>query len=121
MDWIVKHGSEKREVQPITCGKEQRFRTVWREAELEDVFPQEQVEREERRRRQARKAREEEARPEERDGREEHEEEEVRMEEEEKSMWDRRADGVAIDRGKRILYLLEFPKSGLREESNSAG
>jgi hypothetical protein len=111
MDGIVKHGSEKRDVQPITCGKEKTFRTVWREAELEDVFPKEQVEREERRRRQARKAREEEARQEEREGREEHEEEEEKMEEEEKSMWDRRADGVAIDRGKKILYLLEFKRT----------
>ena len=85
MDGIVKHGSEKREVQLITCGKEKTFRTVWREAELEDVFPQEHMEREERRRRQARKAREEEARQEERDGREEHEEEEEKMEEEEKA------------------------------------
>ena len=110
MDWIVKHGSEKREVQPITCGKKKAFRTVWREAELEDVFPKEQVEREERRRRQARKAREKEARQEEGDGQDEHEEDEVRMEEEEKSMWDRKADGVAIDRGKRILYLLEFKR-----------
>ena len=77
---------------------------------MEDVFPKGQVEREERRRRQARKAREEETRQEERDGREEHEEEEVRMEEEEKGMWDRKADGVAIDKGKRILYLLEFKR-----------
>jgi hypothetical protein len=111
MDGIVKHGSERRDVQPITCGKEKTFRTIWREAELREFFPQEQVEREERRRRQARKAREEEARQEERDGREEHEEEEVRTEEEEKSMWDRRADGVAIDRGKKILYLLEFKRT----------
>ena len=111
MDGIVKHGSERRDVQPITCGKEKTFRTIWREAELEEFFPQEQVEREERRRRQARKAREEEARQEEREGREEHEEEEEKMEEEEKSMWDRRADGVAIDRGKKILYLLEFKRT----------
>ena len=34
-----------------------------------------------------------------------------KMEEEEKSMWDRKADGVAIDRGKTILYLLEFKRS----------
>ena len=54
MDGIVKHGSERRDVQLITCGKEKTFRTIWREAELEEVFPQEQVEREERRRRQAR-------------------------------------------------------------------
>ena len=33
------------------------------------------------------------------------------MEEEEKSMWDRRADGAAIDRGKRILHLLEFKRT----------
>ena len=26
-------------------------------------------------------------------------------------MWDRRADGVAIDRGKMILYLLEFKRT----------
>ena len=39
MDGIVKHGSEKRDVQLITCGKEKTFRTVWREAELEEVFP----------------------------------------------------------------------------------
>ena len=39
MDGIVKHGSKKRDFQPITCGKEKTFRTVWREAELEDVFP----------------------------------------------------------------------------------
>ena len=50
MDGIVKHGSEKRDVKPITCGKEKTFRTVWREADLEEVFPQEQVEKEERRR-----------------------------------------------------------------------
>ena len=68
MDGIVKHGSEKRDMQPITCGKEKTFRTVWREAELEDVFPKEQVEREEKRRTQARKAKEEEARQEEMDG-----------------------------------------------------
>ena len=111
MAGIVKHGSEKRDVQPFTCGKEKTFRTVWREAELEEVFPQEQVEREERRRRQVRKARGEEARQEERDGREEHAEEEVRTEEEEKSMWDRRADGVAIDKGKKILYLLELKRT----------
>ena len=81
MDGIVKHGSEKRDVKPITCGKEKTFRTVWREADLEEaqVFPQEQVEKEERRRWQARKAREEEARQEEKEGREEHEEEEVGM------------------------------------------
>jgi hypothetical protein len=59
----------------------------------------------------ARKAREEEVRQEERDGREEHEEEDVGMGEEEKSMWDRRADGVAIDRGKKILYPLEFKRT----------
>ena len=100
-----------RDVQPITCRKEKTFRTVWREAELEDVFPQEQVEREERRRRQARKAREKEAKQEDENGRDEHEGKEVRMEEEEKSTWDRKADGVAIDRGKRILYLLEFKRT----------
>ena len=33
------------------------------------------------------------------------------MEEEEKSMWDRKADGVAIDMGKKILYLLEFKRT----------
>ena len=33
------------------------------------------------------------------------------MEEEEKSMRDRKADGVAIDRGKKILYLLEFKRT----------
>ena len=49
------------------------------------------------RRRQVRKAREKEARQEEWDEQDEHEGEEVRMEEEEKSMWDRKADGVAID------------------------
>ena len=98
-------------MQPITCGKEKTFRTVWREAELEDVFPTEQVEMEEMRRRQARKAREKEARQEEGDGRDEHEGEEVRMEEEEKSMWDRKADGVAINRGRKILYLLEFKRT----------
>jgi hypothetical protein len=111
MEGIVKHGSEKRDVQPITCGKEKTFRTVWREAELEDVLPKEQVDMEEMRRRQARKAREKEARQEEGDGRDEHEREEVRMEEEEKSMWDRKADGVAIDRGRKILYLLEFKRT----------
>ena len=68
MAGIVKHGSEKRDVQPFTCGKEKTFRTVWREAELEEFFPKEQVEMEERRRRQARKAKEEEARQEEMDG-----------------------------------------------------
>ena len=75
---------------------------------MEEVFPQEQVEMEERRRRQARKAREKEARHEEGDGRDEHEGEEVRMKDEEKSMWDKRADSVAIYRGNKILYLLEF-------------
>ena len=53
----------------------------------------------------------EEARQEEGDGRDEHEGEEVRMEEEEKSMWDRKADGLAIDTGKKILYLLEFKRT----------
>ena len=53
MDGIVKQGSEKRDVQPITCGKEKTFRTVWREAELEDVFPKEQVGVEEMRRSRA--------------------------------------------------------------------
>ena len=34
------------------------------------------------------------------------------MEEEKKSrMWDRKTDGVAIDRGKKILYLLEFKRT----------
>ena len=75
MDGIVKHRSEKRDVQLITCGKEKTFWTVWREAELDDVFPREQVEMEEMRRRQARKAREKEARQKEGDGRDEHEEE----------------------------------------------
>jgi hypothetical protein len=74
-------------------------------------FPKEKVEIEEMRRRQARKAREKEARQEEEDGRDEHEGQEVRMEEEEKSMWDRKADGVEIDRRKKILYLLEFKRT----------
>ena len=70
---------------------------------MEDVFPKEHGDSvEEMRRRQTRKAREKEARQEEREGREEHEEEEEKMGEEEKSMWDRRADGVAIDKGKKI-------------------
>ena len=33
------------DVQPITCGKEKTFRMVWREAELEDVFPAGQLRR----------------------------------------------------------------------------
>ena len=106
MEGIVKHGSEKRDLQPITCGKEKTFRTVWKEAELQDVFPEEQVEVEEMRRKQAKKARE--TRQEEGDGRDKHEEEEVRTEAEEKNMWNRKADGIEIDRGKKILYLLEF-------------
>ena len=92
-------------------GRRRTFRTVWKDAELHNVFPVKQVEVEEMRRRQARKAREKEARQEEGDGRDEHKEVEVRMEEEEKSMWDRKADGVAIDRGKKILYLLEFKRT----------
>ena len=74
---------------------------------MEDVFPEVKVEVEEMRRRHMRKAREKEARQEEGGGQDEHEGEEARMEEEEKSMWDRRADSVAIDRGNKILYLLE--------------
>jgi hypothetical protein len=74
------------------------------EAELQDVFPMEQVEVEEMRRRQARKEREEKARQEEGDGRDAHEEEKVRTEEE-KSMWDRKADGVAIDPGGKRFYI----------------
>ena len=70
---------------------------------MEEVFPKEQVEMEERRR-QARKARGKETRQEEGDGRDEPEGEKVRMEEEEKSMWDRKADGVASDRGK-VFYI----------------
>ena len=82
----------------------------WREAVWEDFFPKEKVEVEEMRRRQARKAREKEARQEEGDGRDEHEGEEVRMdsEEEEKSMSDRKAYGVAIDRGKECLCVCPF-------------
>jgi hypothetical protein len=75
-----------------------------------DVFPEEQVEVEEMRRRQARRSRGEDARQEKGDGQDEHEEEEVRTEEEEKSMWNRKTDVVAIDRGKKILYLLEFKR-----------
>ena len=78
---------------------------------MEDVFPKEQLETKKMRRRQARKAREKEAKQEEGDGRDENEGEEVRMEEEEKSMWDRKTDSVAIDRGKKILYLLEFKRT----------
>ena len=87
MDCIVKQGSEKRDLKPITCGQEKQFRTIWREEGLEDIFPTEQVKVEEERRRQARKARENEARQEEGDGQDEQEEEEVRTQEEEEDVW----------------------------------
>ena len=54
MDCIVKHGSEKRDLKLITCGKEKTFQTLWREEGLEDIFPTEQVEMEKERRRKAR-------------------------------------------------------------------
>ena len=73
MDCIVKHGSEKRDLKPITCGKEKTFQTLWREEGLEDIFPTEQVEVEEERRRKARKTRGKEERQEERDGQDEQE------------------------------------------------
>ena len=110
MDGIVKHGSEKRDLKQITCGKEKKIRTIWREEGLDDIFPPEQVEVEEERRRKARKARGKEARQEEGDGRDEQEEDEVRTQEEEEDVWNRKADGAAIDREKKILYLLEFKR-----------
>ena len=40
MESIVKHGSEKRSLQPITCRKETTVRTLWRREEgLDLLFP----------------------------------------------------------------------------------
>jgi hypothetical protein len=63
------------------------------------------------RRRQARVAREPRKEARQGDGRDEQEGEDVRMEKEEKSMWDRKADDIVIDRGKKILYLLKFKRT----------
>ena len=35
----------------------------------------------------------------------------MRTQEEEEGVWNRKADGVAIDREKKILYLLEFKRT----------
>jgi hypothetical protein len=107
LDRIVKHRSEKRDLQPSACGKVLKGEDVsdcMEGSRVSRCFPEEKVEVEEMRRRQARKAREKEVRQdsEEGDGQDEHEEEEVRTEEEEKSMWNRKVDSVAIDRGRRF-------------------
>ena len=66
MESIVRHSSEKRSLEPITCGKEKTLPTLWREEGLEQLSPPEHVEVEEGRRRQARKTMEREATQEER-------------------------------------------------------
>ena len=84
MHGIVKHGSEKRDLKLITCGKEKTFQTILRGKKplkgwktFSQMSVTEQVEVEEMKRRQARKAREKETRQEEGDGHDEPEEEEV--------------------------------------------
>jgi len=47
MESIVKHGSEKRSLEPITCGKDKTLPTLWREEGLDQLSPPEHVEVEE--------------------------------------------------------------------------
>ena len=54
MESIVKHGSEKRSLEPITSGTQKTLRTLWREEGLDQLCPPEHVEVEEGKRKQAR-------------------------------------------------------------------
>ena len=47
MESIVKHGSKRRSLEPITSGKEKTLRTLWREEGLDQFSPPEHVEVEE--------------------------------------------------------------------------
>ena len=47
MESIVRHGSEKRSLEPITCGKDKTLPTLWREEGLDQLSSPEHVELEE--------------------------------------------------------------------------
>ena len=55
MESIVKHGSEKRSLEPITSGTEKTLRTLWREEGLDQLCPPEHVEVEEGKREEGKK------------------------------------------------------------------
>ena len=121
MGGITKHGSAKRSIEILERDKEQTLKTLWREEKLDEFFPRQELVEEmhklhEEHREAKRKVREDSDMG---DAGETAEEEKEFSEEE--AIWARKLDGAAIDKEKKILYVLEFKRTTDQREEYEEG